>query len=151
MSFFDDVSRQARDFAAVADRKAREVADSAKTTAAIMSEQREIEKNYRVIGEWFVNDYEGDAPAAIADVVAAVKASQEKIAALRASREQPAAAETVVDAGRACPNCGEVSNGKFCPKCGSPMAAVEEPVPAPAVEDEAPVEEPTETPEAPAE
>ena len=31
------------------------------------------------------------------------------------------------------------------------MAAVEEPVPAPAVEDEAPVEEPTETPEAPAE
>ena len=138
MSFFDDVTRQAKDFAAVADRKAREMADSAKTTAAILAEQREMEKNYRVIGEWFVNDYEGDAPAAIADVVAAVKASQEKIAALRSTREQQQApgAETVVDAGRACPNCGEVSNGKFCPKCGSPMIVEDAPAAeAPAEED----------------
>lgn len=141
MPFFDDVSKQVRDFAAVADKKAREVADSAKTTAAIMSEQREMEKNYRVIGEWFVNDYEGETPAAIADVVAAVKASQEKIAALRAAREQQqaAAAPVVVDAGHACPNCGEVSNGKFCPKCGTPMAA------EPAEEPAAPAGEPEST------
>lgn len=142
MPFFDDVSKQVRDFAAVADKKAREVADNAKTTASIMSEQREMEKNYRVIGEWFVNDYEGEVPEAIADVVAAVKASQEKIASLRATREQPAAT-VVVDAGHACPNCGEVSNGKFCPKCGTPMA-VEEPKEAPA--EDAPAEEAKEEP-----
>ena len=125
MSFFDDVSRQARDFAAVADRKAREVADSAKTTAAILTEQREINKNYRVIGEWFVNEFEGEVPAAVADVVEAVNASRERVAQLRATLEKTAG-EEIVDAGRACPSCGEVSDGRFCPMCGAAMAPAEE-------------------------
>ena len=124
MSFFDDVTVQAKDFAAAVGEKAREVADSAKTTAAILTEQREINKNYRVIGEWFVNEYEGAAPEAIADVVEAVKASRERVAQLRSTLEKAEA--EVVDAGRACPNCGEVSDGRFCPMCGAAMAPTEE-------------------------
>ena len=123
MSFFDEFSEKARDIASVAGEKARDLADSAKVTASILSEQREIDRNYRVIGEWFVNEYEGETPDAIADVVAAVKAGKERIAELRASREKEPADETVVDAGRACPLCGIVSNGKFCPHCGAPMGS----------------------------
>ena len=121
MSFFDDFSEKAKDLAAVAGEKAKDLADGAKTTAAILAEQREMEKNYRVIGEWFVNEYEGETPPAIADVAAAIRASKEKIAELRASREKEPVDETVVDAGKACPLCGIVSNGKFCPHCGAPM------------------------------
>ena len=123
MSFFDEFSEKAKDIASVAGEKARDLADSAKVTASILSEQREIDRNYRVIGEWFVNEYEGETPDAIADVVAAVKAGKERIAELRASREKEPADETVVDAGRDCPLCGIVSNGKFCPHCGAPMGS----------------------------
>ena len=126
MSFFDDVTVQAKDFAAAVGEKAREVADSAKTTAAILTEQREINKNYRVIGEWFVNEYEGAAPEAIVDVVEAVKAASQRIAQLRASQEK--AEDGIVDAGRVCPRCGEVSDGRFCPMCGAAMASGEEDV-----------------------
>ena len=122
MSFFDDFSEKAKDIAGVASEKARDLADSAKTTAAILSEQREIDKNYRVIGEWFVNEYEGETPDAIADVVEAIKAGKTRIAELRLSREKEPADEKVVDVGKACPLCGIVSNGKFCPHCGAPMA-----------------------------
>ena len=126
MSFLDVVTVQAKDFAAAVGEKAREVADSAKTTAAILTEQREINKNYRVIGEWFVNEYEGAAPEAIVDVVEAVKAASQRIDKLRHSQEN--AEDGLVDAGRVCPRCGEVSDGRFCPMCGAAMASGEEDV-----------------------
>ena len=37
-----------------------------KLSVAIAGEQREIDKNYRTIGEWFVNEYEGEIPGATA-------------------------------------------------------------------------------------
>ena len=52
MAFFDDFPQKAKSMAAAAGEKARDVADSAKLTAAILSEQRELDKNYRAIGEW---------------------------------------------------------------------------------------------------
>jgi len=124
MAFFDDFKAKAKVFANAAGEKAKDLSDSAKNSASIMSEQREIEKNYKIIGEWFVNEFEGDIPPSIADVVSAVKASQEKIAELRAAREQEAAQEEpVVDMGKICPKCGQVSNGAFCPQCGASMDA----------------------------
>ena len=124
MAFFDDFKVKAKSFAVAAGEKAKDLSDSAKTSAAILSLQREIDKNYRVIGEWFVNEYEGECPDAVADVVSAIKIGKEKIEELRASREKVEDPETepVVDIGKVCPLCGEVSNGKFCPKCGAPMS-----------------------------
>ena len=65
---------------------------------AIASEQRDIDKNYRNIGEWFVNEYSGEIPEAVKDLVEAVAASKAKIAELEASKpgkdEPGPAAET---------------------------------------------------------
>lgn len=124
MSFFDELTQKARVVAATASEKAREAADSAKISAAILTEKRELDRNYRAIGQWYVSEYQ-EVPEAIADVVAAVKASQEKIEQLQASREraenEEAAMEAEEIAGVVCPVCGKISDSKFCPHCGAPL------------------------------
>ena len=75
MAFFEELTRKAKDVAAVAADKAKDVAtvaadkarettEKTKISVAIAGEQREIEKNYRMIGEWFINEYEGELPEA---------------------------------------------------------------------------------------
>lgn len=48
---------KARDLAEVAADKAKNATDTAKLNMAILTEQRELEKNYRAIGEWFISEY----------------------------------------------------------------------------------------------
>ena len=73
MAFFEELGRKAKDVAAVAADKAKDVAavaadkarettEKTKISVAIAGEQREIEKNCRLIGEWFINEYEGELP-----------------------------------------------------------------------------------------
>ena len=133
MAFFDELTKKARDMAEivaekakdaaeVVSEKAKDVSESAKLSMEIMAEQREMMKNYRAIGEWFVSEYEGEFPDAVKDVVAAVNASKAKIAELEASK--PSKAEPAAEAapaGKKCPICGAESDSKFCPQCGAPM------------------------------
>ena len=49
MSFFDELTQKAKVVAATASEKAREAADSAKISASIIAEKRELDKNYRAI------------------------------------------------------------------------------------------------------
>ena len=94
MAFFEDLSKKVqnvafaaaekgKEVAAVASEKAQDAAETVKTNMAIASEQRAIEKNYRAIGEWYVSELSGEVPEAIADIVKAIRASQEKIAELQ--------------------------------------------------------------------
>ncbi len=114
MAFFEDLKKKAQDVAfaatekaqvvaAAASEKASDVADRAKAEYAIAAEKRSLDKNFRAIGEWYMSTIEGDAPEAVADVVAAIRASQAKIAELEAGKEEkkeeaaeeaPAAEET---------------------------------------------------------
>ncbi len=104
MAFFDNFSKKVQDVAfaatekaqqvaAVVGEKANDVADKAKTEYEIAGERRSIDKNYRAIGEWFVSTLNGDAPEAVADIVAAIHSSQEKIAAYEAAKAEAAAAK----------------------------------------------------------
>ena len=130
MAFFDELTKKAKDVAAVAADKAKDAADKAKDAAevakinvVIAGEQKEIDKNYRTIGEWFVSEYEGEIPDAVRELVDAVAASKEKIAELEASKpvkeEEPVVEEAPAE--KACPICGAKSDSKFCPQCGAPM------------------------------
>ena len=122
MAFFDELTKKAKDVAAVAADKAKDAAELTRISVAIAGEQREIDKNYRVIGEWFVNEYEGEIPDAVRDMVETVNASKAKIAELEAAKEatkdEPVVEET---ASKACPICGAKADSKFCPQCGAPM------------------------------
>lgn len=95
MAFFDDLkskagvaAEKAKDLAGVAADKAKDMADTAKLNMAINGEQKELEKNYRAIGEWFVAECPNDVPDAIKDVVAAIHAGKAKIAELEAQKVQ---------------------------------------------------------------
>ena len=116
---------KAKDLAEVAADKAKNATDTAKLNMAILTEQRELEKNYRAIGEWFISEY----PDAVKDVVAAVNASKARIAEMEAEKasksaapaaEQTAEKEDTVSV-KVCPVCGAASEDKFCPHCGAPM------------------------------
>ncbi len=136
MPFSEDLTKKAQQVAGAAAEKAKDLAgtatemakaaiDTAKMNMEILSEQREIEKNYRAIGEWFVSEFQGEVPDAVKDVVAAVNASKEKIAQLEASKKKETAqeAEPVEDSddAKTCSVCGTVSDSNFCPHCGAPM------------------------------
>ena len=123
MAFFDELTKKAKDVAAVAADKAKDAAELTKLSVAIAGEQREIDKNYRIIGEWFVNEYEGEIPDAVRDMVEAVNASKAKIAELEAAKEatKDEPVVDVVTAEKTCPICGAKADSTFCPQCGAPM------------------------------
>ena len=133
MGILNDISKKAQEYAGIAVDKAKDLAevaadkaqtlsDTAKTNMAIMNEQRELEKNYRAIGEWFVSEHQGDIPDAVKDVVAAITASKERIAQLEADRPQKnSPVEESEVTFKVCPVCGAASDSKFCPHCGAPM------------------------------
>ena len=119
----NELARKTKDVANKAADRAKDAAELVKINVAIAGEQKEIDKGYRAIGEWFANEYEGEIPEAIQAVVDAVSTSKAKIAELEASKpvkeEVPVEEET--SAGKACPICGAESDSKFCPQCGAPM------------------------------
>lgn len=136
MPFSEDLTKKAQQVAGAAAEKAKDLAgtatemakaaiDTAKMNMEILSEQREIEKNYRAIGDWFVSEFQGEVPDAVKDVVAAVNASKEKIAQLEASKKKETAQEAEPveksDDAKTCSVCGTVSDSNFCPHCGAPM------------------------------
>ena len=123
MAFFEDLTKKAKNVAAVAADKAKDAAEITKLSVAIAGEQREIDKNYRAIGEWYVNEYEGESPDGVRDLVEAVAESKVKIAELEAAKvaaKEGGPAEVVVD-DKVCPICGAKADSKFCPQCGAPM------------------------------
>ena len=135
MGILNDISKKAQEYAGIAVDKAKDLAevaadkaqtlsDTAKTNMAIMNEQRELEKNYRAIGEWFISEYNGEIPDAVKDVVAAVNASKASIAEMEAekaaNKAEPVVEEETIGV-KVCPVCGAVSEDKFCPHCGAPM------------------------------
>ena len=136
MAFFDELTKKAqlvagaaaekaKDLAETATEKAKAATDAAKVNMEILSEQREIEKNYRAIGAGGVSEFQGEVPDAVKDVVAAVNASKEKIAQLEASKKKETAQEAEPveksDDAKTCSVCGTVSDSNFCPHCGAPM------------------------------
>ena len=125
-------TEKVRDVAEVAGDKARDVADSAKLAVALAQEQRELERNYQAIGQWFCQEYKGEIPEALRDVLSAVEANRRRIEKLKAAKENGGCVEAVdlAESGAEaeaeepeveCPVCHEMSRGKFCAKCGAPL------------------------------
>ena len=91
-------------------------------SSGIAEVERELDKNYRAIGQWFASEYEGEIPDAIKDVMAAIEASRAKIEEMEAAlAEKPGADDGDAETPelKVCPVCGTATNSKFCPECGA--------------------------------
>lgn len=127
LDFLNNWSEKAKEVAATASEKAKEVAESAKTSVQIATEQRNIEKNYRAVGEWFVSEYQGEVPAEVKDLVDAINAAKARIIELQAQRDE-VEVEIIVEeepAKKYCAGCGAEVTGKFCSNCGAPQETQE--------------------------
>ena len=124
---FEDLTQRAKDLAYVAADKAKDAADLVRINLAIAGEQKDMDKSFRLIGEWFVSEYEGEIPDAVKDLVESVHASEQRIAELEDSKpgrnvELDYPEEAAAQQGqRTCPICGAMSDSRFCPQCGAPM------------------------------
>ncbi len=123
---FDELTQKAKMVASVAVDKAKDAADLTRLNVAIAGEQKELDKTYRTIGEWFVSEYEGEIPDAVRDLVEAVNASKSKIADLESQKsalkeDDAVPEEPAAPAQKVCHICGAVSDSRFCPQCGAPM------------------------------
>ncbi|MGM9662982.1 MAG: zinc ribbon domain-containing protein [Oscillospiraceae bacterium] len=122
LDFLNSISEKAKEAAAYAGEKAKAAAEVAKVNVQIATEQRNIDKNYRAVGEWFVSEYQGEIPAEVKDLVEAISASKARIAELQASLDEGGEVVEAESAQRFCPNCGsEVTGGRFCSNCGAPV------------------------------
>ena len=55
----DELTRKAKDVVNRTADRTKDAAELVKINVAIAGEQKELDKNYRAIGEWFVSEYEG--------------------------------------------------------------------------------------------
>ena len=99
--------------------KSKDLAENAKINLAISAEEREIEKSYKQLGEWYFNNYGDNCDASQAETTAKIKASLAKIEELRAQLDSEE--DETGDSVKSCPVCGEKveADSKFCPSCGA--------------------------------
>ncbi len=98
MPSFEEIRRKAQDAAytaaekaqgaaAAAEEKAEAVKEAAKLNIAFVTEKRNLEKNYQALGEWFAARCGcDDVPQGAADILAAIRESQDKLELLRSMK-----------------------------------------------------------------
>ncbi len=122
MAILNDLSKKLTNVAQTTVQVSKGLAESAKASLAISSEEREIEKAYRALGQWYYAT-KGANPEEAGEYIDIVDTSLRKIREIREEAEAAKTAANLPVPTVACPACGaEMEEGtKFCPACGAMM------------------------------
>lgn len=116
MAFFDNIGKKISDLGQGAMTKTRDLADSARTSAAISDEERKINSYYSQLGRLYYAKCAGSADGEFLNIVNMIKDSNRRIEELRAENR---ARKGLVK----CPQCGAENavDSLFCCACGNRM------------------------------
>lgn len=139
MGFLNDLGAALSGATAKVSSKAAEMADITKLMTQSATEKAKLKGLYQKVGELYIEKFELCPDEALAEVVAEVTASKEKIAELEV-------AISAAKKEKVCPACGATNDtaAAFCKSCGAALPVVEAPVEEvveEAATEEAPVEE----------
>ena len=113
MGFFDDFTKSAKNIASKAVKKTGELAESAKLTILLKSEESKLEGLFAALGKL---TYEKADAALIAAEILEIDEQKNVIKQLKA--------DIAANSGKMfCPACGKeiADDAKFCPACGKPV------------------------------
>lgn len=121
MAIFDNLGRKLTEVTQTTVQVSKGLVDSAKTALAISAEEREIEKAYRALGQWYYAT-KGANPEEADEYIDIVDTSLRKIRDIREEAEAAKTADSPA-AVSTCPACGaQIEAGaRFCPVCGAMM------------------------------
>lgn len=116
MAFFDNIGKKISDLGQGAMTKTRDLAYSARTSAAISDEERKINSYYSQLGRLYYAKCAGSADGEFLNIVNMIKDSNRRIEELRAENR---ARKGLVK----CPQCGAENavDSLFCCACGNRM------------------------------
>lgn len=116
MAFFDNIGKKISDLGQGAMTKTRDLADSARTSAAISDEERKINSYYSQLGRLYYAKCADSADGEFLNIVNMIKDSNRRIEELRAENR---ARKGLVK----CPKCGAENtvDSVFCCACGNRM------------------------------
>ena len=125
MPILNDLSKKLSEVAQTTVQVSKELAGSAKATLAISAEEREIEKAYRALGQWYYST-KGENPEEAAEFIETVDTSLRKIREIRQEAEAAKTAASQPVPMIACPACGNTvyvseddldAGEAICPSC----------------------------------
>lgn len=120
MDILNDLSKKLTSMAQSTVQASKDLAENAKVALAVSAEEREIEKAYRALGQWYYAT-RGQETEEAQEFIDIVETSLRKIRVIREESEAARAAANQPTPLIACPACGaEIEQDtKFCPACGA--------------------------------
>ena len=123
MAFFDDLSKKITQAGQAVSQKSKDISGVAKLNSAISAEEKKLQANYYQLGRLYVTKHGNDFEPSFADLVNAIKESEQNIINYRTQIQD-------IKGIMRCEKCGaEIPNNVlFCSTCGTPVP-VKDPVP----------------------
>ena len=124
MAFFDDLGKKISSASQSAVQKTKEMAEIAKLNSQISDEEKKLNSYYSQIGKLYIQIHRNDFGAEFAELMTAVKQSEDKIVSCKKTIEDVKGIARCVKCGAEIP-----STAAFCNACGEPVAKQAQPAP----------------------
>ena len=120
--FFEKISKNITDTGKVVTEKTKQVSETAKLNAKIVSSENTISTNYTILGKYYYDTFKENPAEEVAEACNAITAATESIASMKAQLLSIKGLVKCTACGAECP-----IDNNFCGKCGAVLEKPEIP------------------------